>query len=154
MKCVYTAAAEQEMLNFKNDQIKKLEQYISESKLIYGDDVIEITATDIREASKNFKILYENKNNTISSDLITTIYIFIGVFMIVGSFLYQDIIHILKENRIQGTLLMMGTSMVTIGVFAKHFFITRKKRFLQNEQRLIRERELNGFYKSTTNEIS
>lgn len=136
MKVIYTEAAEQEMLNFHQQQKEMLEKLVAEKKVVFGDDVLEITASDIKEASKNIRALRPTNIRYSNVQLLTKVYVSLGVLMMVGAIYYPRIAELFQENRTQGMLFLMGALMTLIGLLANYFYVLRKRRYLEAERML------------------
>lgn len=136
MKVVYTEAAEQEMLNFHQQQKELLEKLVAEKKVVFGDDVLEITASDIKEASKNIRALRPTNIRYSNVQLLTKVYVSLGVLMMVGAIYYPKIAELFQENRTQGMLFLMGALMTLIGLLANYVYVLRKRRYLEAERML------------------
>lgn len=116
MKVIYTNSAEEELEKFQKEQQEQLEKIISDKKLVYGDDILEITATDIKEAKNNLKIstVYTRRNNRIY--LISRLYVTFGLSITLTGFLYPLLKEMLLVHREQAVMLMMGIIMTVIGI--------------------------------------
>ena len=136
MKVIYTEAAEQEMINFHQQQKEMLEKLVAEKKVVFGDDVLEITASDIKEASQNIRALRPTNIRYSNVQIITKVYVALGVLMMVGAIYYPRIIEIFEENKTQGMLFLMGALMALIGLLANYFYVLRKRRYLEAERML------------------
>lgn len=136
MKVIYTEAAEQEMMNFHQQQKEMLEKLVAEKKVVFGDDVLEITASDIKEASRNIRALRPTSIRYSNIQLLTKVYVALGVLMMVGAIYYPRIAELFQENRTQGMLFLMGAVMTLIGLLANYFYVLRKRRYLEAERML------------------
>lgn len=136
MKVIYTEAAEQEMMNFHQQQKEMLEKLVAEKKVVFGDDVLEITASDIKEASRNIRALRPTSIRYSNVQLLTKVYVALGVLMMIGAIYYPRITELFQENRTQGMLFLMGALMTLIGLLANYFYVLRKRRYLEAERML------------------
>ncbi|WP_159068338.1 hypothetical protein [Neisseria subflava] len=116
MKVIYTDQAKTELNKFHEEQERKLEKIIAEKKVVYGDDALEITVSDIRYAKDKFKISFPLSNRRKKLYLIYKIYSIMGIFIMLLSFLYPYILEMMRENKEQTILLFMGFSMTIIGM--------------------------------------
>ena len=116
MKVIYTDQAKTELNKFHEEQERKLEKIIAEKKVVYGDDALEITVSDIRYAKDKFKISFPLSNRRKRLYLIYKIYSIMGIFIMLLSFLYPYILEMMRENKEQTILLFVGFSMTIIGV--------------------------------------
>ena len=115
MEVIYTDQAKTELNKFHEEQERKLEKIIAEKKVVYGDDALEITVSDIRYAKDKFKISFPLSNRRKRLYLIYKIYSIMGIFIMLLSFLYPYILEMMRENKEQTILLFMGFSMTIIG---------------------------------------
>jgi len=134
MKVIYTEAAEQEIFVFQKQQKEILETVIAEKKIVFGDDVLEITASDIKEASRNIRIIRPTSVRNNNVQLLTKVYVVLGVLMMVGAVFYQRMIEFFSENKAQGTLFMMGAAIALIGLLANYFYALRRRRYIEAER--------------------
>lgn len=134
MKVIYTEAAEQELQTFRERQKRLLEELIAEKKFIYGDESLEITASDIKETSEQIRAYRPASYRFRSTLLIGQLYIALGVLLMVGSYFYPLIERMLVENRLQAMLVLVGAITVVTGLFALYFYKLRQKRYEEMER--------------------
>lgn len=137
MKVIYTEAAEQEILNFHQQQKELLESLIAEKKVVFGDDVLEITASDIKEASRKIRAFRPMNIRYNNIQVLTKVYVFLGALMMVGAIFYPRISELFQENRTQAMIFLMGALMALIGIFANYFYVLRKRRYLEVEKMMF-----------------
>lgn len=137
MKAIYTEAAKQELENFKVRQQQLLEELVAERKLVFGDDVLEITASDIKDASQRIRPYRLNTHRSMYTELVTRVYIVIGLCMMAGAFLYPEIQTIFIENKTQALLFLTGATMATVGWFFKFWVEVRQKRFVEEAEKYL-----------------
>ncbi|WP_267095269.1 hypothetical protein [Xanthomonas sacchari] len=129
MKTVYTESARRELDHFMLRQKKMLEDLISEQKRIFGDDVLEITASDIRGIASQIHPIRSLARSSYASELLTRIYIILGIAMMGGAFIYPDIKGMLERNQTQGFMFLVGAAMTGVGVIFGYWLRLRKRRF-------------------------
>ena len=56
MKTIFTTAAKEEINRFREHQERRLIELIREKKFIVGDEELEVTASDIKDAAGHFRI--------------------------------------------------------------------------------------------------
>jgi ABC-type bacteriocin/lantibiotic exporter with double-glycine peptidase domain len=137
MKVVYTEAAEQELHRFHDQQKEMLEKLVAEKKVVFGDDVLEITASDIKEASRNIRPLRSNIVRYGNVQILTRLYVLIGILMMLGAIYYREIEDFIYGNKTRGMLFLMGALLSMIGIAANYLYMLRKRRFLDAEQRML-----------------
>lgn len=137
MKVIYTEAAEQEILNFQQQQKAMLESIVSERKVVFGDEVLEITASDIKEASRKIQIFRPTNIRYSNVQVITKVYVVLGTLMMISAIFYPKISELFYENRTQAMIFLMGGVMTVIGVLANYFYALRRRRYLEVERMMI-----------------
>lgn len=134
MKAIYTDAATRELESFQTRQKDMLESVIAERKLVLGDEVLEITASDIKSASELIQIYRPSFRRAQSTELVTRVYIVTGILMMVGSFFYSKILEIYSSNRTQALIFLMGAVMAAIGWLFSFWMQTRRRRVIEEAQ--------------------
>lgn len=129
MKVVYTKSAEREARLFEQRQRLALETLISERKRVFGDDIIEITASDIKDAAASIQVVRPSVRSRQMSELLSRAYILIGIAMVIGSFLYPQIKSMLLQDKNQAMLLFVGVIMTLIGALAGGWIKARNRRY-------------------------
>lgn len=131
MKVIYTDAAQQELAEFQKRQKKLLEDLISDQKLVLGDDALEITASDIKEAAHYIQAVRPTARRYQSSELLTRAYVVIGVVMMVGAFFYPEIQDLFDKSKTQALIFLMGAGMTAIGWLFGYWLKLRQRRFAE-----------------------
>lgn len=132
MKIIYTEAASRELESFKKRQIERLEEVIKERKFVFGDDELEVTASDIKEASESFRVSSRSDLRYRRTRLIMSLlraYAIMGIFVAVGGLIYPFIQQLYEGSRIQFAWIAMGTATTVISVFMLYWFREREARF-------------------------
>lgn len=137
MRAIYTEAAKRELDAFHERQKILLEELVAERKAVLGDDVLEITASDIKDASQRIRTYRPTIRRYASTELVTRAYIVVGIVMMIGSFLYKDVIAFFETNRTQGMVFLMGASMTTIGWVFRYWLATRRRRYVEDAERYL-----------------
>lgn len=137
MKAIYTEAAQQELTAFQARQKGLLEELVAERKSVLGDDVLEITASDIKEASQRIRAYRPTIRPFQSTELVTRAYIVIGVVMMIGSFFYPQIQTIFVENRTQALVFVMGAIMAAVGWLFNYWVTSRRGRFVEEAEKYL-----------------
>lgn len=136
MKVIYTASAQKELLEFQNRQKLMLEELISDRKLVYGDDVLEITASDIKEVSHQIQAIRPTVNRYKSTELITKAYVIMGLCMMVGAFYYPKIKEIAETNPNQAILFLVGGGITAVGLLFRYWMQFRQNALEERYKRL------------------
>lgn len=122
----YTSSAQEQLKVFQEQQVKKLEELIFDSKAYPGIDSIEITGSDVQNFTKYFVVRqpYRKKNNTA---LIVTLYVSLGIIITFIGLLYEDLIRIIQHNPVQLAYIATGVSLIIGGIMMMIVFSKRKK---------------------------
>lgn len=134
MKAIYTEAAQRELEAFKAHQQELLEGLVAERKLVLGDEVLEITASDIKSASERIRIYRPPLRRTQSTELVMRAYIVLGVVMMLGSFFYPQLLELYSSNKTQALIFFMGATMAAVGWVFNYWVQTRRKRMLDEAE--------------------
>lgn len=129
MKVIYTDAASRELREFQSRQKTLIERLVSDRKVIFGDDVLEITASDIKDAEQRIQAIRPSNRRYQSSLLVTRVYVVVGLGMMVGAFFYPQIQNIFEHNRVQALVFAMGGTIAAMGVVFGYVFRQRRQRF-------------------------
>jgi VIT1/CCC1 family predicted Fe2+/Mn2+ transporter len=132
MKAIYTDVAKSELEEFLVRQQEMLETVVAERKLVLGDDVLEITASDIKAASSLIQINRPVFRRYRSTELVTRLYIAMGVAMMVGGIFYPRLEEIYDTNRTQALVFITGAAMATIGWFTSYWVNARRWRSVED----------------------
>lgn len=128
MKVVYTESAEKELERFKELQVEMLEDLVKEEKYLFGDDEVEITASDIREAKNSIRILrrpdLQNRRNQMMI-LMTRLYAVMGLLTILIGLYYPQFTEMLESNPKQASLILTGVITSVISSLF-HFYLKAK----------------------------
>lgn len=133
MKALYTEAAARELESFKANQQLILEKIVAERKLVFGDEVLEITASDVKKASQRIRPIQPIIRHMRTTDIVTRAYIVIGIGLMVGAFFYPQIQVIFVENRIQAMIFFMGAAMAAIGWLFNYWVRFRRENLDETE---------------------
>lgn len=134
MKFIYTEAALQELQAYQGRQQKLLEEMISERKFVYGDDAIEVTASDIKEAAEFIRPYRPQVLRYSSVRLVSQVYLALGAVITIGAFFYPTFENIFRENRVQAMAIGTGVIMMLLGAFAGYRYRTRIRRYQDMER--------------------
>ncbi len=138
MKVIYTSAADFEMQLFQDQQKKNIEKLIIDKKSVYGDDVIEITASDIKEIIKYFdrdemlQISETPRNRVFLAVIVSRLYVVFGVITMVVAYFYPTIYELYIYNQIQAMVFIMGAVLALIGVLAGYWLKFRSLKLIKN----------------------
>ena len=129
MKFQYTEAALQELQSFQTQQRELLEQLISERKFVFGDEIVEVTASDIKEASRFIRADRPRVARYSSLRSLSQIYAALGALIAFVGYFYPSLQNIFVENRVQGMAIITGLIMMALGGFSGYLYRLRIRRY-------------------------
>jgi len=132
MKIVYTDTAREELARFEENNKNKLEQIIQKDKYVFGDETIEITASDIRQAEKRFNIDDRHYYKYPMSNILLKIYFIAGVLLTVFGMFYEKVMYIIKDNPQQLMFIVAGISLMLVSLLGSYFLkyrMEQRKRY-------------------------
>lgn len=135
MKIIYTDSANTELDSFQSQRKDELESFIKNKKYVFGDDVIEVTASDIREAGKYFKVVEFSRSKLPLTSILLKLYLFAGITMVLVGLFYPQLMEIIDQNPKQLTLVLGGIAMSLVSVFGNYYFRIREDRRVEFERR-------------------
>lgn len=139
MKHTYTESGRRAMDQFLQTKEKELEDVIVSRKYVFGDDLVEITASDVKEATERQGRPYSSLRSTFTMQAIFQLYIVIGGLTLMGGLFYPNLKDILDKNPIQLVLILCGAGLSLVS-----FVMLQRIRKRQSEvitiQRLEKEK--------------
>lgn len=117
----YTDAAKQRAEELTCHYREVLQEFITERKFVPGDDTVEITASDLEQATKYVQIRVQLSNvrrlKVKLFDLLAKAYILIGVFATVLGIYYPQLIKLFSSlSPMQQSVVMLGIMSIFAGV--------------------------------------
>ncbi len=138
MKLIYTESAKTELQAFHEKAEKELGEAIKSKKYVFGDEDVEVTASDVRELSERFYFRTETRRHTLwRTQLILKVYSILGVLVALGGILYPWI----RSFGDTTTLTIIGSGVVMSAASYLMLTLLRQKERIEHEQRMI-EREM------------
>ncbi|MGY4676331.1 hypothetical protein ACWIT3_01155 [Pasteurella sp. P03HT] len=126
MKVIYTETANIELDKFYKKQKELIEKNIIEEKSIFGDEIIEVTSSDIKKASEG--IIYINKRNNKIRILeqLSKIYLIIGALITLLGGFYPYFDFFIKSEP-QKVAVVVGLSMTLFSIIISIFLFDKRK---------------------------
>ena len=144
MRVAYTENAKQELDSFYNRQRELLEDVIRDRKYVFGDDVVEITASDIREASRYIQpINIPRSRSTFMRAVVLQIYLIMGILTVLLGVFYPDLRRMLSDNPAQAVLVGCGIALTfssLVGQVYVRYRDERRKQYL--DARMVKKRSV------------
>lgn len=128
MKIVYTESALDELDRFQRQRKEDLESLLKNTKYVFGDDVLEITASDIREAEACFRVSSESPSILTFSSMMLKLYTVAGMILASVGVFYPQLMRMSSENPSQLMLILGGLLLSSVS-FAMSYYL--KVRALQ-----------------------
>lgn len=143
MKIQYTEAAQQELLAFQKRQQEMLEKLISERKFVFGDETVEITASDIKEAAEYIRAFRPRVARYSYLRSLSQVYVVLGAALAFGGYYYPIFQNIFLENRVQAMAMATGFVMMALGGLAGYLYRARIRRYEELER--MKEMEIRHY---------
>lgn len=126
MKATYTSAAKLELEAFQKRQRDLLEKIVIERKRVYGDEELEITASDIKSASENFHVNKPRVKRNFLNEIVMRAYIVIGIAMMLSAIFHAQLIELYYSNKPQAVLFFTGAGMALTGWIFNQWISARR----------------------------
>ncbi|MBV9569795.1 MAG: hypothetical protein JO056_00960 [Alphaproteobacteria bacterium] len=138
MKITFTPSGTQEMENYLSQQTNTIRKIIieriSEKKSVLGDDLLEITASDVKEAAQHVRIERKMRSRTSLATLTSFIYIIGGACVVIYGIFYDQIKALLNTNPTRAVTVGLGFSLMLAGICARIWFQIRQNNIEAEEQ--------------------
>lgn len=126
MKVIYTETASIELDKFYEKQKKLLEKNIVDEKSIFGDEIIEVTSSDIKNAAENIIYINKKNNRVRIFEQLSKIYFLIGAVITILSLLYPYFNYLIQSD-VQKIAVISGAIMILFSVIIRFLFLDREK---------------------------
>lgn len=137
MKIVYTESALDELKRFQEQRKEELEALLKNRKYVFGDEVLEITASDIRNAERHFKVSDISKSRLPLTNMLFKLYMIAGILMVFVGLFYPDLLQFIDRNPIQLALILTGVMLSLVSFFGSYYFRIREIRRAEIERRYM-----------------
>lgn len=129
VKITYTIAAQAELAAFGRRQQSLLEEVIKSRKYVFGDDVIEITASDIRDAERYIRpVNLDRSRHTFMRRVVLQAYFVGGILTILSGLFYPYIRELVKEKPEQLMVVVAGVTLTMTSLFMQFYMKYRDDR--------------------------
>ena len=138
---IYTEAAKERLrfLHFKVD--REVEKYFEETKLVPGDEIIEITGSDIEKISDRIRISSPRGSQAFIKQAILLAYTFSGVLFIAIGIFYSEVKEIFEREPVRLAFILSGVIMVFFSMLSVNLLSLKSKKE-DAERRQSAEREI------------
>jgi len=124
-KITYTESGKNSLDKYLDEQKLLLEKFISDEKYVFGDDEIEITASDIKMYIDNSKYSKRRTERRKSLLFIINTYIIFGIIITIGGLIYPVILEMLEDRPFQFIITIMGVFMSIFAIIYKIYLKNR-----------------------------
>lgn len=124
-KIKYTDTANKKLDELQLRYREELERILVSKKLIPGDDFVEVTASDIDEASRYFKFVRPVRNS--SKYLVLIVYFVFGLIATFVGLFYEDFRYIMENRPTQAMIILVGLTMMIVS-FIGYFYFRQRDR--------------------------
>lgn len=138
-KVHYTDAANERLDSLKSEYVEMLEDIVKDRKHVPGDKFVEITASDLEQASQYLKIIAPRKSESLR--LVLVLYVLMGVAMTIAGLFYPFFMEMLRESPERLMLTLGGAVLTAAGVFG--YFRIKQREALSKLDRAILEHKAN-----------
>lgn len=137
---IYTESATKKIEIVVEDFKKRIEIDIVNSKYYFGEDNIEITASDIEDSYKRVQIVKNTKKTTEVRKKIFLAYFILGVFTLFFGLFYDQMQYLVETNPLRLILVLIGfVSGLVSGV--SYFLLQQREK--ENERK---NKKINNIY--------
>lgn len=134
MKAIYTDTGKREFEAFQSRQQKMLERIVAEQKSVLGDDVLEITASDIKAAAGRIRVYHPGFGRVQTTLLAIRAYIIIGIAMMGGALAYPQLLELYSAKTPQAWLFFVGAAMTFAGWLFSYWIEARQQQMVKNSE--------------------
>jgi hypothetical protein len=132
MKISYTDSGKNELEQFKKRQIQLLEDIVSQKKYVFGDDLVEVTASDVRDAGDQIRPVPRIRSrSSVTAEFLPKFYIAFGVLTTLGGIAWPYLREL--KDQPQFIFALSGVLMTFLGVLMQLYFRYRARRYMDYE---------------------
>lgn len=124
----YTDSAAKELHKFQSKQVKILEQIIKDRKYVYGDSLIEVTGSDVQEASHAIRAVDMAGKRRLMRKLLSSTYLFIGFLLFTIGIFYDFVFYTIFNNPTRSIMVAVGLFMIIASSFISQIFKIREEK--------------------------
>ncbi|EAQ82330.1 hypothetical protein [Blastopirellula marina] len=141
-KIEYTESGKERLAELNDLIQRQIEDEIRERKFLPGDDVIEVTASDIEEVKRSMRLRFHNERapRLQMTELVTRLYLVIGILLTLAGIMYP-LLDTIRQNPIQYSMIGMGVVMSLMSMFMTYYVKMRRETYLERD-RIEIEREM------------
>jgi len=125
-RIIYTESGKNALDKYLDEKKIILEKYISDEKYVFGDESIEITASDIKMFMDGDKINKRKIEKRKFLVFLINTYIILGAILAIGGLLYPFILDMFMHRPNQFMFTIMGVAFFVCGIIYKIYLHYRK----------------------------
>jgi hypothetical protein len=132
-KILYSESGKKAMDEYLEGQKKQTERKIYEAKYVFGDDEVEITASDVK---KTINHTFQNERRIVAKRRLLFIletYIVLGILLVLTGTLYPLLLEMFESRPLQFMLITIGSSLTLAGCFS---WLYLYKRYRSNKNKM------------------
>ena len=135
---IYTPTGKKEIGHYLNEQQELLEKYILQEKYIIGDEIVEITGSDVVKIKQELDVMYKkttHKSKALNAlKSASLLYVIFGALVSLIGFSYPFIRDIIVYNRQQALIIFTGLTILLLGLFLCVYVKNRERRELERRE--------------------
>lgn len=133
MNIVYTESGRAELDAFLMEQKRVLEQVISERKYVIGDQLLEITASDIKQSASSIRAIRKSTYRFDSIQMATKLYLVVGVATALYGLFYTQIREMFHGDPKRVLIVGAGVAMILVSIVMNMMLSARIQRMKRME---------------------
>jgi hypothetical protein len=127
MKFIYTDSGKQALEAYKAQQVEQLQERIASRKYVFGDEEVEVTAADVKEASDPRSSSPRSLVDHNSILLVTMLYTILGAVTALVGLFYQHLKSLFRDSPMQFALVTAGTIIAMASGFMNSYLRERNR---------------------------
>lgn len=132
MEIKYTDSGKKELEVFLDGQRNLLEEQIKKEKYVFGDECIEISERDIKDASNQILFIPKLRVYRYSSTkLLLKIYFLLGVISVFFGVFNKQINLFFQERREGFWFVILGLMLIILSALATYYLKSREERIMR-----------------------
>lgn len=138
----YTESGQNRLDEFYADLRKQVDDELRQSKFVPGDDLIEVTGSDVDELKKSMRITFlgSSTRRFMMTEMLTRAYLLIAIVLAAAGVFYPYLDTIL-QNPMQFILIGTGVGMGLMSLVMNYYIRMRRRMWHEREYRIDRERD-------------
>ncbi|UAB68707.1 hypothetical protein INR79_09090 [Vibrio sp. SCSIO 43132] len=124
MKVIYTESGSQALENYQSLRKRELEEFLQKEKYVFGDEFVEITATDIKNAEKEITYVKSSRRSSLPmTATLLKVYMFLGLVMVTYGVFYDQIMEFIHGGATEQMAFIFGGVALSLISGLAHYYI-------------------------------